>query len=416
MADLIFNRLNDTDIFTDVGSPTAVADSINVNCDLSAQLDGVIDRKTTTQTPMQAGDNAFSGEVTIKRLSPSNPEFIITQKDSNTITGDSIWELTVQGTGANQNVALAYRENVNSTFLFAQTSNGTYPNDTDEHVIGFSIDITNRLIFITIDGVKPSHTFENLVGGSPSATAQGTMHNLSVGSRFSASFTQGLDGVIGRIHMFVNQFLSVDNHLSNFNIEQGLIGTDPDCLPPVLENPIPDQITIEDEVFDFIFAENTFSNPEGDEILYESTLANDDPLPSWLTFTPTTRRFVGTPLQADVGQIEIKVLAFNDVTPEPEKTPDTFFLDVINVSDPPTVDQGIDDQNITVDQDFNFQFPSDAFNDGDGDTLTYIATLENDDLLPGWLLFDSSTRTFSGVPGPDDIENFTVKVIAEDGN
>lgn len=187
-------------------------------------------------------------------------------------------------------------------------------------------------------------------------------------------------------------------------------------LAPVLDNPIPNQVTNEDEIFDFIFGADTFSDPELDEIFYEATLADDNPLPSWLTFTPLTRRFVGTPLNDDVGTIEVKVLAFNDF-PSPVKTPATFFLTVQNINDPPVVDQGIEDQNATADTAFSFQFPEDAFDDVDmGDVLTYTARQAGGAALPAWLSFNPLTRTFTGVPGRGDVGDIDIEVIADDGN
>jgi len=183
--------------------------------------------------------------------------------------------------------------------------------------------------------------------------------------------------------------------------------------PPIVANPIPDQQNLEDEIWDFIFAEDTFEDPEMQPLTYTATKGDDSPLPAWITFTGATRRFVGTPTNDDVGFLDIKVIAEDDVG---STVSDTFQLEIINVNDGPTVDQGISDQIATADTAFNFQFPSDAFEDIDGDTLTYTAELENGDPLPNWLMFDSSTRTFSGVPATDDIGSLNIKVIAEDGN
>ena len=182
---------------------------------------------------------------------------------------------------------------------------------------------------------------------------------------------------------------------------------------PVVDNPIPDQEATQDITFDFTFAEDTFSDPEAQPLTYTATLENNDPLPSWLTFTGVTRRFVGTPLNADVGVINIKVTA-TDVGLL--SVFDVFQLIINNVNDGPTVDQGIQDQNATTNLDFNFQFPLDAFEDIDGDLLSFVARLSNGDELPNWLTFDSATRTFSGVPPDDSVGNIEVEVIAEDGN
>ena len=47
----------------------------------------------------------------------------------------------------------------------------------------------------------------------------------------------------------------------------------------------------------------------GDTLTYSATLANGDPLPTWLTFNAATRTFSGTPANGDVGQITVRVTA-----------------------------------------------------------------------------------------------------------
>jgi len=62
---------------------------------------------------------------------------------------------------------------------------------------------------------------------------------------------------------------------------------------------------------------------------------------------------------------------------------------------------------------FNYTVPDTTFIDDDGNnTLTYSATLINGNPLPGWLSFDSATRTFEGTP--TEAINTNVKVTAMD--
>ncbi|MDD3328153.1 MAG: tandem-95 repeat protein, partial [Zoogloea sp.] len=55
------------------------------------------------------------------------------------------------------------------------------------------------------------------------------------------------------------------------------------------------------------------------------------------------------------------------------------------------------------------------FDDGDGSTLNFKATLADGSPLPAWLLFDETTGTFSGTPGAGDVGAIGVKVTAYDG-
>jgi hypothetical protein len=60
---------------------------------------------------------------------------------------------------------------------------------------------------------------------------------------------------------------------------------------------------------------------------------------------------------------------------------------------------------------FNFTVPDSAFyDDDDNNTLTYSAALNNGKSLPGWLSFNSATKTFSGIPNKTEIDSIKVTV------
>src|SRR5262245_40340866 len=94
----------------------------------------------------------------------------------------------------------------------------------------------------------------------------------------------------------------------------------------------------------------------------------------------------------------------------------TASLDITPVNDAPTVATAIADQNATQGNLFLFQFAANTFNDVDGDTLTYAATLSDGSALPSWLSFNGTTRTFSGTPGNGNVGTIAVKVTATDGS
>ena len=183
--------------------------------------------------------------------------------------------------------------------------------------------------------------------------------------------------------------------------------------PPTLENTIPDQQATEDVTYSFVFAVDTFNDQDpGDNLTYSATLSDDNPLPSWLTFTPGTRTFSGTPTNSDVGTITVKVTATDNSA---ASVSDEFILEVVNTNDAPTVANEIPDQQATEDVAYSFAFAANAFDDVDaGDNLTYSATLSDDNPLPAWLTFTPATRTFSGTPANTDVGTITVKVTAMD--
>ena len=76
----------------------------------------------------------------------------------------------------------------------------------------------------------------------------------------------------------------------------------------------------------------------------------------------------------------------------------TFTFNLTPVDDPTVVANQIPDQASPEDAPWSFTLASDAFDDPDGDTLTYAATLAGGAALPGWLSFDPALRKFSGTP------------------
>lgn len=64
---------------------------------------------------------------------------------------------------------------------------------------------------------------------------------------------------------------------------------------------------------------------------------------------------------------------------------------------------------------FTVEIPANAFQDPDGDPLTYSATLEDGSDLPDWLSFDPDTLAFTVAPEAGDIGSVSVRVTASDG-
>jgi hypothetical protein len=79
--------------------------------------------------------------------------------------------------------------------------------------------------------------------------------------------------------------------------------------PPVVATPIPAQSVAQNGSLSFTVPAGTFSDPDSDPLTLSATLANGNPLPSWLTFNPATGTFSGTPGNSDVGSLSIKVTA-----------------------------------------------------------------------------------------------------------
>ena len=164
---------------------------------------------------------------------------------------------------------------------------------------------------------------------------------------------------------------------------------------PTVAHAIGSQTANEDAPFSFVVPADTFADVDaGDSMALSATLANGAALPSWLHFDAATGTFSGTPTNADVGTLGVRVtgrdLAGADVS-------STFQLAVANTNDAPTVAHAVADQTATAGTPFSMVVPGNTFSDVDaGDALTYSARLQNGDPLPSWLSFDATTRTLSG--------------------
>ncbi len=101
---------------------------------------------------------------------------------------------------------------------------------------------------------------------------------------------------------------------------------------PTLTTALLDQSNNEDSAFSFTIPSGTFNDEDGDNLTYTATLSDDSALPSWLSFDAATQTFTGTPLNGDVGSIEVTVTASDGTL----STTDTFTLTVVNTNDDPT--------------------------------------------------------------------------------
>ncbi|HEX7766453.1 MAG TPA: putative Ig domain-containing protein, partial [Nitrospira sp.] len=188
---------------------------------------------------------------------------------------------------------------------------------------------------------------------------------------------------------------------------------------PTLGAPLVDRTVNEDTAFIFTIPEGTFADVDqvhGDALLYGASLPDGGSLPAWLTFDAATRTFSGTPDNGDVGTLDVVVTAtdLGDLS-----VTGHLALTVENVNDAPTVVIPIADQTAAEDDPFSLTIPADTFADDDarhGDVLSYQATLVDGRPLPAWTSFNSTMRTFSGIPGAGDAGTLQIMVTATDAS
>ncbi len=155
----------------------------------------------------------------------------------------------------------------------------------------------------------------------------------------------------------------------------------------------------------------------GDTLTYSATLFNGSTtssLPAWLSIDTQTGTLSGTPTNADVGVLTVRVIATDS---QGASASSDFDLTIVNTNDAPQVTIALADQTATSGAAFLFTVPAGSFSDPDtvDATLGYSASLADGNLLPGWLTFDDTTQTFSGTPGNTDVGSLVVRVTATDG-
>ena len=103
---------------------------------------------------------------------------------------------------------------------------------------------------------------------------------------------------------------------------------------PTVATAISDQTATTGTAFSYQVPAATFADADSDTLTYTATLADDTPLPAWLSFTAATRTFSGTPTAAET--VSVKVTA-SDAS---DSVSDTFDIVVSATADttPPEVD------------------------------------------------------------------------------
>jgi len=172
--------------------------------------------------------------------------------------------------------------------------------------------------------------------------------------------------------------------------------------PPVLAQPLSNQTAYTSQLFEYIFAENSFTDLDQDTLGYSARMVGTTGLPGWLNFDSVLRKFSGTPFGRAVYPIEVIA---NDGFGGTAS--DIFEITVPNSA--PVLINPIGTQLASVGLPFMYIVNSNTFFDVDNDVLTYSTGL-----LPSFLSFDPRTRTFSGTPQSQDAGTYSITLQVED--
>jgi hypothetical protein len=93
---------------------------------------------------------------------------------------------------------------------------------------------------------------------------------------------------------------------------------------PIVARAISDQTSAENTAWSFVVPAGTFSDVDGNALTFTATLNDGAALPSWLSFTPATLTFAGTPPKDFAGNLSLKVAASDGTA----SVSDTFVLSI----------------------------------------------------------------------------------------
>jgi hypothetical protein len=180
---------------------------------------------------------------------------------------------------------------------------------------------------------------------------------------------------------------------------------------PVVAQAIADQGATQGNPFSFQFAANTFNDVDGDPLIYTATLDPVGSLPAWLHFDGSTRTFSGTPTNADIGTIAVKVTASDGTL----SVSDIFNIAVGNTNDPPVIQNVGGTVTTAEDTPVLLQALLAQVTDADGDTLTMTLGVSGGQLTPSQAILDaiaSHALTSSDSDGTDGTLSVTGSAAA----
>lgn len=231
---------------------------------------------------------------------------------------------------------------------------------------------------------------------------------------FSGTFTATGSGVVGSIDVVVT---ATDSNGATSTDVFTIVATSLNGSLTVA-NPQVNQTVGVHTPFSFSVA-NTFQDTDGDAITLSATQADGTALPAWLTFTPETGLFTGTPLDGDIGAIDVKVTG---TTPDQAAAIDIFSI-VVPLNHTPEFTKGADQVHLKSGNPQSITLAGWAIDIYEGppeeyeQTLTFTVTTDNDALftvLPKITIDETQphpltgTLTYTLAPGANGTANVTV--------
>lgn len=290
-------------------------------------------------------------------------------------------------------------------------SDGSIAPDGDGPYVANVIDIVTADEDVSLTWIVPETTFANAEGATYSAT--GVAGSALPSWLAFDPVTRTLAGTPGN-----DQVGDIEIQITATD-ELGRSATEPFILrvnnvndAPTLVGQLPDVEATEDSTF-ALELPSVFSDVDaGDSLQISAARVDGSALPGWLDFDPNTRSFSGTPSNADVGAISVRVTATDLAGAQAFGD---FSIAVANTNDAPVLVVPLENRSIPANATTEFSVPAGSFADQDvGDILTYSATLTDGTPLPQWLTLDAATGRFVATPIEADVGQTEVRISATD--
>ena len=267
--------------------------------------------------------------------------------------------LTAQAAQAQTSVTLVSNTGQNNDATSSYSVERAQPFTTGSHAAGYTLtsvtfpvtgDLTNPpTVRIEASGTnnKPSGILGTLTlslsGGTVTGTAAGAGIDLAANTTYFVTLHGSND--LTRDYTRTNSNSEDAGAATGWSIGDGSLWDDDSTVDwdrtstsswriaikghantaPTVANAIPDQVTPPGTAFSYAFPANTFNDTDtGDTLTYTATKGDGSALPSWLTFTASSRTFSGMPATSNIGTVAVKVTA-NDGT---ASVSDTFNITV----------------------------------------------------------------------------------------
>ena len=163
-------------------------------------------------------------------------------------------------------------------------------NAASDAVRAFSSDVRKKIIQSTKDSLNPLANNFTAQSISPANDSEQSLASFS--GIENLSLTAVSSTPLSPWESFSKWTVGIWNASPDWDIQTFTNAIENINTPPGVENPILDQVATEDTPFNFTFSEDTFIEIDaGDSLTYTATLADGNPLPTWLNFNPTTRTF-----------------------------------------------------------------------------------------------------------------------------